>query len=220
MKTKLLLIRVSETIGQVSAELFEPDSMKSLFVFAHGAGAGMNHPFMTSLSNELAVMGIGTLRFNFPFTENKKKRPDMPAVAYQTIEAIVKQAEILFPQLPLFIGGKSFGGRMSSQLAAKQMLKNVKGLIFVGFPLHPPGKPSIDRADHLKEIKIPLLFLQGTRDELADWNLIKQVTSTLPLATLQKFDGADHSFKVTKQYNKPKLAESISEWVYKILTIA
>jgi predicted alpha/beta-hydrolase family hydrolase len=216
MKKTSVTVSVSQSIGSVSAEFYEPEVMKSIFVFAHGAGAGMNHPFMVALSNELAELNIGSLRFNFPFTELKKKRPDVPAVAHKTIEAAIQKARELFPKIPIYTGGKSFGGRMSSQYLAKQEAKDVSGLIFVGFPLHPPGKPSIERAEHLKDVKVPMLFLQGTRDELAKWDLIEEVTSTLPLSKLITFEGADHSFKVPKQNIIPLLALTIQEWSTKI----
>lgn len=213
MKTKALKIHVSSSIGEVSAELIQPEKMNYLLTVAHGAGAGMNHPFMTALSNELAILEVGTLRFNFPFTEQKKKRPDVPAVAHKTIEVAIQKIKELFPSTPLFAGGKSFGGRMTSQYLSKQNLNEVRGIVFVGFPLHPPGKPSIERAEHLKDVKNPMLFLQGTRDELAHWELIEQVTSTLPLATLIKIEGADHGFKISRQNALPMLAKHIKEWM-------
>jgi hypothetical protein len=187
--------------------------MHALFVFAHGAGAGMNHPFMTTLSKALASQGIGTFRFNFPFTEQKKKRPDVPAVAHKTIEVVIQKAKELFPGTPVFAGGKSFGGRMTSQYLSKPDSEKVQGVIFVGFPLHPPGNPSIDRAEHLQTVQVPMLFLQGTRDALATWELINQVTHALPQAVLLKFEGADHSFKAGKQNLIPQLAEDINRWI-------
>lgn len=213
MKTETISIRVSPSIGSVTAEYVEPDNMNALFVFAHGAGAGMYHPFMTALSNELATRNIGTLRFNFPFTEQKKKRPDVPAVAHKTIEAAIEKAKALFPTTPVFAGGKSFGGRMTSQYAAKQNVKGVKGLIFVGFPLHPPGKPGTERADHLHDVQFPMLFLQGTRDELAKWELIEPVVSSLTQAKLIKIEGADHGFKIPRQNSIPLLASHITDWM-------
>ena len=218
MKNSALKLNVSPSIGEVSAEMYQPLNMKAVFVFAHGAGAGMHHPFMTALSNELVPLCIGTLRFNFPFTELKKKRPDVPPVAHKTIEAAIQKTKELFPSTPLFAGGKSFGGRMTSQYLSKQESEDVKGIVFVGFPLHPPGKPSIERADHLKDVKIPMLFLQGTRDELAHWELITQVTSALPLASLIRLEGADHGFKVPRQNILPALATEIDTWITKLLT--
>ena len=213
MNHTLLKIPISSSIGEVSAEIFQPEKMKSILVLAHGAGAGMNHPFMTSLSTELAALAIGTMRFNFPFTEHKKNRPDVPAVAHKAIESAIQKTLELFPSTPLFAGGKSFGGRMTSQYFSKQDIKEVKGIVFVGFPLHPPGNPSIDRAEHLKEVKKKMLFLQGPRDTLAQWDLIEQVTSSLSTAKLVKIEGADHAFKVAKQNIIPALALHIKEWM-------
>lgn len=213
MKVTPLQLEVSESVGKVSAELIAPPQLKAIVTLAHGAGAGMNHPFMSALANELAGLQIGTLRFNFPFTEQKKKRPDFPAVAHKTIEIAIGKAHELFPGTPLFVSGKSFGGRMSSQFLSKSLPDFVKGIIFFGFPLHPPGKPAIDRAEHLKDVKVPMLFLQGTRDELADWNLIVEVTRGLPLATLVKLDGANHAFKKGKENLIPVLAHETSRWI-------
>jgi predicted alpha/beta-hydrolase family hydrolase len=184
---------------------------------AHGAGADMNHVFMTTLATGLAEAGIGTLRFNFPFTEQKKMRPDSPAVAHQAIEAAIDKALALYPSLPVFVSGKSFGGRMSSQYLAINQRKDVKGLIFYGFPLHPAGKPSTDRAEHLKDVKVPMLFLQGTKDTLATWDLIEAVCKPLKKATLVKLEGADHSFKAGKKVDTmPLLIEATRNWVEKV----
>jgi len=213
MKVTPLQLEVSESIGIVSAEIIAPEQPKAIITLAHGAGAGMNHPFMTALANELAQLNIATLRFNFPFTEQKKKRPDFPAVAHKTIEVAINKAHEHFPKTPLFVSGKSFGGRMSSQLLSKSQPDIVKGVIFFGFPLHPPGKSTTDRADHLKDIKVPMLFLQGTRDELAMWSLIEQVTNELSSATLHKIDGANHAFKSGKQNLIPVLAQATDEWI-------
>lgn len=210
---KSFKITISENIGAVSAELIEPAKMKSLLVLAHGAGAGMNHKFMISLSEALATHGIGTLRYNFPYMENGKKRPDMPAVATKTVEKVLEKAHELFPKVSIFAAGKSFGGRMSSQCVAKNQPDFVKGLVFYGFPLHPAGAPAIDRADHLKDVKIPILFLQGTRDALAEVSLIKQVTGKLKKASLVLFEKADHSFKSGKQEFIPELANATKAWI-------
>jgi predicted alpha/beta-hydrolase family hydrolase len=209
-------IKVSDSIGSVSAEMAEPKKMKAVFTFAHGAGAPMNHPFMKTMSKELELLGIGTLRFNFPYMEAKKGRPDVPAIAHAAIEAAASHLHKEYPKMPLFLSGKSFGGRMSSQFMARNAPAFVNGLAFFGFPLHAPGQPSVDRADHLKEIKVPLLFLQGTRDSLAQWDLITSVTGQLPKATLVKFEGADHSFKAGKINLLPDLAKSVAEWVTKL----
>ena len=200
----------------ISAEVYLPASPKAVFVFAHGAGAGMNHVFMAELSQALASEQIITLRYNFLYMEQKKKRPDFPAVAHQAVAASVTKAIELFPGVPLFAGGKSFGGRMTSQLLASVRDHNVKGIIFVGFPLHPAGKPSVDRADHLRKIETPMLFLQGRKDALAELSLLEGVCNSLPLASLVTLDGADHAFKMPKQKAIPLLSAHISSWVNQI----
>ena len=212
MKISNFSIQVSAT-ETISSEIYSPKNPKFIYVFAHGAGAGMQHAFMKELSAELATHNIATLRYNFLYMEEKKKRPDFPAVAHQAVAAAISKAHELFPTLPVFAGGKSFGGRMTSQCLAKHQTEFVKGIIFVGFPLHPAGKPSIERADHLKSISIPMLFLQGTRDALAELSLITEVTDWLPTATLLKFEGADHSFKAGKQKLIPVLAHEINAWI-------
>jgi len=213
MANKSLKIKVSTSIGSVSAECESTPKSKYIMTLAHGAGAGMNHIFMTQMSEALAELGIATLRFNFPFAENKKGRPDSPAVAHETVEAAIAKAQQLFPSLPLFAAGKSFGGRMTSQYLSAHPESEVKGIIFYGFPLHPPGKASIERADHLKNIKIPMLFLQGSRDELAQWDLIESVCSSLPKATLFRLEGANHSFKSGKKDFLPELAKETENWI-------
>jgi len=217
MKTRSLSLKISPMIGAVSAECIIPEKSVCIMTFAHGAGAGMSHSFMVTLSQLLAEQGIATMRFNFPFSENKKGRPDTPAVAHQAIEAAIKKAQKLFPDLPLFVAGKSFGGRMSSQYLSAHHDVTIKGVIFYGFPLHPPGKPSTERAEHLKEVKTPMLFLQGTKDELATWKLIEATCSSLPLATLVKIDGANHAFKAGKQNILQLLAERSGDWVEKMI---
>lgn len=216
MKTRSITIKVSPAIGKVSAEYIAPAESKCIISLAHGAGAGMNHPFMVTLANSLAECGIATLRFNFPFTENKKGRPDVPTVAHKTIEAAIAKAQELLPSCPLFIAGKSFGGRMSSQYLSGHADTSVKGIIFYGFPLHPAGTPSTERAEHLKNVKVPMLFLQGTRDALATWDLVESVCSTLPKAILVKIEGADHSFKVGKINIMEILVKATNDWVDKV----
>jgi predicted alpha/beta-hydrolase family hydrolase len=213
MKTQTFSLLVSDSIGSVSGEYTIPAKSECLLTLAHGAGAGMNHPFMTALSKSLADENIATLRFNFPFTEQKKKRPDVPAVAHKAIEAAINSAHKAFPSLPLFVSGKSFGGRMSSQYLATHPYPAVKGIIFYGFPLHAAGKPSTERADHLKNIQLPMLFLQGTRDVLATLSLVESVCSTLPQSTLIKIEGADHSFKAGKLDVMSMLANFTKNWV-------
>ena len=211
----MLSLKISPSIGAVSAECIVPEKSKCIMTLAHGAGAGMHHSFMVTLSGLLSEQGIATLLFNFPFAEHQKGRPDSPAVAHQTIAAAISKAKKLFPELPLFVAGKSFGGRMSSQYLAVNHDADVKGIIFYGFPLHPPGKPSIDRAEHLKQVKAPMLFLQGTKDQLATWELIESVCASLKLATLAKQEGADHAFKAGKKNIVQLLAETTNEWIEK-----
>jgi predicted alpha/beta-hydrolase family hydrolase len=215
MKTKSITLQVPAQ-NTVSAEYTIPESPDSIMTLAHGAGAGMNHPFMVSLANALSEAGIATLRFNFPFMENKKGRPDTPAVAHKTIQAAIAHAHKSFPALPLFVSGKSFGGRMSSQLLSAQHNPDVKGIIFYGFPMHPQGKPSIDRAEHLNEVKVPMLFLQGTKDELATWDLVESVCATLPKASLVKIEGANHAFKAGKQNIMQLLIDATRLWITEI----
>jgi predicted alpha/beta-hydrolase family hydrolase len=217
MAAKTISIKVAAETGKVSAICIAPETSKCIITLAHGAGAGMNHSFMETLANALAETNIATLRFNFPFAENKKGRPDSPAVAHQTIEAAINKAQELYPALPLFAAGKSFGGRMTSQYLSAHHDTKVKGIIFYGFPLHPAGKPSIDRAEHLKEVKVPMLFLQGTKDTLATWDLIESVCSSLKKAKLVKLEGADHSFKAGKKDIMSLLVNATNEWIDKIL---
>jgi len=185
--------------------------------FAHGAGAGMDHPFMVDMANTLAESGIATLRFNFPFKENKKGRPDSPDVAQKTIDAAVQKASELFPELPVFLSGKSFGGRMSSQYLSTHPSQEIKGIVFFGFPLHPSGKPSTERAEHLKQVKVPMLFLQGTRDELGTFELVKQVTAPLKHATVVEILGANHAFKAGKTDVISLLVKATISWMEKTL---
>ncbi|MBL7845023.1 MAG: alpha/beta hydrolase [Cyclobacteriaceae bacterium] len=213
MNTRSLTFHVSESIGSVSAKLEVPDKMNYILTLAHGAGAGMNHTFMVGLAKALAKERIGTLRFNFPYMEQKKRRPDVPAVAHATVEAALHEVHKLFPDVPAFASGKSFGGRMSSQFLALQSPDFVKGIIFFGFPLHPAGKPGTERADHLKNVSVPMLFLQGTRDELATWSLITEVCSGLPRATLVPLERANHAFYIPKSDAWPILASETARWL-------
>ncbi|MGB1242503.1 MAG: alpha/beta fold hydrolase [Chitinophagales bacterium] len=219
MTTTPLKISVSEKIGSVSALLGMPKEATSLLVLGHGAGAGMTHSFMEQLAENLATQGIASLRYQFPYMERGSKRPDSPKIVYPTILAAINKAQELVPELPLYLGGKSFGGRMSSQLAAMESLEGVKGLVFFGFPLHAIGKSGIKRAEHLKEVLQPMLFLQGTRDKLAEVELIEEVCKGLKTATLQFFEGADHSFKVLKRSGKTQeevivaMVERMKKWL-------
>jgi len=213
MKTRSLSFKVSGVVGSVSAECITPKVTKCVITLAHGAGAGMNHVFMVELSQALAGAGIATLRFNFPFMENKKGRPDTPAVAHATIEKAIAKAAKLFPEKPVVAAGKSFGGRMTSQFLSINHDTPAEGIIFYGFPLHPPGKPSIERAEHLKNVKVPMLFLQGSRDEFATWELIQKVCSSLRLAELVRIEGANHAFKAGKQNTMQILADDTNKWI-------
>ena len=186
-----------ENNGSVSALLLQPAQARACYVFAHGAGAGMAHASMEATAAGLAARGIATLRYQFPYMEKGSKRPDPPAIAHAAVRAAVAQAARCCPTLPLFAGGKSFGGRMTSQAQAVAPLPGVRGLVLLSFPLHPAGKPSADRAKHLADIRIPMLFLQGTRDALAELRLLEPVVKGLgPLASLHLVREADHSFHV------------------------
>jgi uncharacterized protein len=189
-------IAVSEAISISGLWQCAPES-KACLVLAHGAGAGMHHPFLAGVANELQGLGLATLRYQFPYMEHHGKRPDPPALCHATVRAAAAAALRLSPSLPLFAGGKSFGGRMTSQAQAAAPLAAVRGLVFLGFPLHPPRQPSDSRAQHLSQIKIPLLFLQGTRDAFAEWSLLQPVVTQLgDRATLSAVQDADHSFHV------------------------
>lgn len=175
-----------------------PPSPKALLVLAHGAGAGMRHPFLESAARALAERGVGTLRYEFPYMEKGRKSPDKPPVAVARVREAVEEAARVAPGVPLYAGGKSFGGRMTSTAQAESPLPGVRGLVFFGFPLHPPGKPGTERAGHLPLIRVPMLFLQGTRDEFATPALLEPLLELLgPIATLHRIPGGDHSFKVT-----------------------
>lgn len=193
-----LKIHISDTIGTVSALLLKPEDATALLVLSHGAGAGMTHPFMEGLAQELARHQIATLRFNFAYME-RGGGPDRPKKAHPAIKSAIGEALKHADGLPLLAGGKSFGGRMTSQVAALGELDDVKGIVYYGFPLHAPGKPGIERAAHLKDIRIPQLFLQGTRDKLARTDLITEVCKNLETATLINMEGGDHSFKTLKK---------------------
>lgn len=193
--SKTVRIDVAEH-GTVSGILITPHSASACLVLAHGAGAGMNHPFMEAVAHELSARGIATLRYQFPYMERGAKRPDRPSLAQATVRAAVAAGAQLVPGLPLIAGGKSFGGRMTSQTQADNPMPGVIGLAFLGFPLHPAGKPSNRRSRHLSAIGIPMLFLQGTRDALADQGLLAATLEHLPSATSRFFEQADHSFHV------------------------
>jgi predicted alpha/beta-hydrolase family hydrolase len=209
--------------GEVSALLLLPAEPRLMLVLAHGAGAGMTHPFLESLAAELAAVGVATLRYQFPYMEQRRRVPDSPAVLTATVRAAVRTAAELAPRLPLIAGGKSMGGRMTSQAAAQQPLDAVRGLVFFGFPLHPPNKPGTKRAEHLKQVTVPMLFLQGTRDTLADLKLLKPICEDLgSQATLHIIETADHSFHMLKKSGKTdegvlrELAQTTASWALRI----
>ena len=203
----------------VGALLRVPDGAHTLYVVAHGAGAGMRHPFLERVAESLAGEGIATLRYQFPYMEQGRKRPDPPSIATATVRAAVKAASEAAPGLPLIAGGKSFGGRMTSTAQAEEPLPEVQGLAFLGFPLHPPGRPGVGRAAHLDEVDVPMLFLQGTRDTFAGLDLLVPLTERLaPRATLHLVEGGDHSFKVLKRSGRTEddvmaeLSGTIADW--------
>ncbi len=204
--------------GRVSALVDAPVQARLGFVLAHGAGAGMRHPFLAAVADRLAARGIATFRYQFPYMEAKRGRPDSPAVATAAVRAAVTEASRHLAGLPLIAGGKSFGGRMTSTAAAEEALPGVRGLAFLGFPLHPPGKPGISRAEHLDRVTVPMLFLQGTRDEFAESALLEQVLGRLGgRATFHSVEGGDHSFRVPKSAVRSmdvldELANTISSW--------
>ena len=206
--------------GPVSALLTNPAKARACYVFAHGAGAGMTHPFMESFAAGLGERGVASLRYQFPYMEKGSRRPDPPAVAHAAVRAAVAEAGRACSGLPLIVGGKSFGGRMTSQAQAMAPLSGVQGLAFVGFPLHPAGKPSSDRAKHLAQVKVPMLFLQGTRDTLAELTLLEPVVAGLGArASLHIVKEADHSFHVLARSGRndrevmTEILDAFASWI-------
>ena len=205
--------------GEVSALLCRPAKARWLLALAHGAGAGMNHSFMENLAGELAGVGVATFRYQFPYMEERRRVPDAPTVLMATVVAAVRAAAEAAPGLPLLAGGKSMGGRMTSQAAAQHPLDGVRGLVFFGFPLHPPNQPGTKRAELLAKVTMPMLFLQGTRDTFADLKLLRPVCAKLgSWATLHVIETADHSFHVLKSSGRSdaevlrELAETAASW--------
>jgi uncharacterized protein len=205
---------------RVSGLLRRAPSARALYVLAHGAGAGMRHPFMSAAARELASLGVATLRYQFPYMEAGSKRPDPPPLCHATVRAAVTAASRLEPALALIAGGKSFGARMTSQAQAHEPLAQVRGLAFLGFPLHPPDKPSDSRAEHLARVEIPMLFLQGTRDEFAQRALLEPVIARIaPWARLELAEGADHSFHVPARSGRTdalvlrQILEALAAWI-------
>ena len=215
-----LSIRIGETGGEVSGVLLEPEDARALLVLGHGAGAGMRHPFMEHIARDLAARGIATLRYQFPYMEERRKRVDPQDVAEATVRAAIHTARQELAELPLFAGGKSYGGRMTSNALSKSPDRVVRGIVFYGFPLHMPKKPARARAEHLSRVEQPLLFLQGTRDDLADLGLITEVVAELgENATMHIVEGADHSFAVLKRDGRTakgvheELAAVVTDWM-------
>jgi uncharacterized protein len=209
-------------VGRISALLLETPAARACYVLGHGAGAGMNHPFMAKVADGLASRGVATLRFQFPYMERGSRRPDPPIIAQNTVRAAVDEASEL--GLPLFAGGKSYGGRMTSQAQAADPLPGVRGLAFLGFPLHPSGRLSRDRARHLCEVRLPMLFLQGTRDPLADLNELDAVVKPLGgRATLELFADADHSFHMLARSGRTDsevmtdMLDKLAAWIDAVL---
>jgi uncharacterized protein len=219
MATEALRISISDT-RQVSGLMLRAPNARACFVFAHGAGAGMSHPFMESMASGLGERAIASLRYQFPYMESGSKRPDPPNLAQAAVRAAVAEAARRFAGLPLFAGGKSFGGRMTSQAEAAAPMAGLKGLAFLGFPLHPAGRPSVERAAHLAKISVPMLFLQGARDPLADADLMVKVAEGLGhRATLKLLPGADHSFQAPARSDRGKddirreMLDAFAAWV-------
>ena len=210
--------------GSVSGLLDAPPAPRACYVFAHGAGAGMQHGFMRAVSAGLRERGIACLRYQFLYMEKGSKRPDPPKLAHAAVRAAVDEAVRRMPGVPLLAGGKSFGGRMTSQAQAAAPLPGVRGLVFFGFPLHPAGKPSTERGEHLSDVQCPMLFLQGTRDELADQALLRATVDGLGVrATLELVDGADHSFHVPARTGRTDaqvlagLLDTMVDWCERVL---
>jgi len=222
-KAKELRFKATNTAGKVGALLLAPDDARWLLVFAHGAGAGMHHPFMEEMGRRLATRGVATFRYQFPYMEQGGKRPDPKPILLTTVRSAIEAAVRSAPGLTVLAGGKSMGGRMTSQAAAEEPLPGVQGMVFFGFPLHPVGAPSTDRAEHLSSVHNPMLFLQGTRDALADLTLLTPICKKLgKRATVHVVDGADHSFHVLKSSSRTdsevldELADEVVQWARKI----
>ena len=218
--TDATAVKISLGGESVSGLLLRPENAKALYLFAHGAGAGMSHRTTESNAQGLAERGIATLRYQFPYMDKGGKRPDPPRVAHAAVRAAAAEAVRLAPDLPLFAGGRSFGGRMTSQAEAEAALPGVRGLAFLGFPLHPAGKPGTERAEHLTRIEIPMLFVSGSRDALAGLELLRPVVAALgDTATLHLVDQADHSFKVAAKSGRTsaevegEALDAVAEWM-------
>ena len=211
-------LRFPSSAGELPAILQRPAKAHALFVLAHGAGAGMRHPFLAALAEALAAEGVATFRWQFAYLEKGSRRPDPPRVLEACARAAVAAGAAAAPDLPLFAGGKSMGGRITSQAAALEPMPGLHGIAFVGFPLHPADAPAVKRGEHLAQVPVPLLFLQGTRDKLADLSLLRPIVEKLPRATLHVIEDADHSFHVPKRSGRTdgeviaELAQTIARW--------
>lgn len=222
--TQELRIPVDDDVGDVSALLHRPTGAKALYVFAHGAGAGMRHAFMEAAAEGLAARGVATLRYQFPYMEAGRKAPNPPRILLATVRAAVAFAVDVSGGLPLLAGGKSMGGRMTSTAASQAPLPEVRGLVFFGFPLHAAGKPSAGRGDHLAGVGLPMLFLQGDRDKLADLELLTPLLSTVePAPSLHVEEGADHGFHVLKRSGRTDqevldaLCRRVASWMEELV---
>jgi predicted alpha/beta-hydrolase family hydrolase len=222
--TQPVTINVDDA-NRVSGLLQAPAQARACYVLAHGAGAGMTHPFMEAIANGLAERGVATLRYQFPYMERGSKRPDAPKLAQATVRAAVAEGSRLVPDIALFAGGRSFGGRMTSQAQAAAPLRGVRGLVFLGFPLHPAGRPSDERGKHLFEVCIPMLFLQGTRDELANLLLVQALAEQLGAhGTLKLFQDADHSFHVPARTGRKdtevraEMLDALTGWIDMVIS--
>jgi len=223
-RIRQIQFRVSDKAGKVTGLLARPRGARWLYVFAHGAGAGMRHPFLEAIADRLSKRRIATFRYQFPYMEAGRKRPDSPKVLEQTVRAAVSAGATAAPRLPVFAGGKSLGGRVSSQAAVAGDMPTVHGLAFLGFPLHAAGKPASKRGDHLGQVNLPMLFLQGDRDRLADLTLVRPLCKSLNRrATLHVVNGGDHSFQTLKRSGREQpdvldeIADAIAEWASKAL---
>jgi predicted alpha/beta-hydrolase family hydrolase len=224
--TRLRAVTITvDNVRRVSGLLQMPSRARVCCVLAHGAGAGMSHPFLAAVANGLAERDVATMRYQFPYMEQGRKRTDAPKLAQATVRAAVAQALHLLPALPIVAGGKSFGGRMTSQAQAALPLPGVRGLVFLGFPLHPAGRPSDERGAHLFEIKIPMLFLQGTRDALGDTQLLQALIQRLGTrAALKLFQEADHSFHVPARAGRKdadvsvEMLDALAGWIETVIS--
>jgi len=203
---------------RLDALFLRPEGARLLYVLAHGAGAGMRHPWLQRMAEALAAEGVATFRYQFPYMQARRGRPDPPATLHEAVRAAVAAARDAAPDLPIVAGGKSMGGRMTTRAQAEAPLGSVRGIALLGFPLHPAKAPSVKRAEHLPRVTLPMLFLQGTRDALADLTLLRPIVETLPRAQLHVVEGADHSFHVLKRSGRTdsavlrELADAVAGW--------